>query len=308
MNLSGAPLAGLVNYYKLDPSSLLVAYDDLDLPVGVVRLRFGGGHGGHNGVRSVSQALGTEKYWRLRIGIGHPGSKDQVTDHVLKAFSRSERKQIDDALASVVDVMPDFFNGCDRSRHANAAYSQGVNVGFNCGIVGLPNVGKSTLFNCLTKAGIAAANYPFCTIEPNVGIVAVPDPRLQALADIVQPQAVLPTTIEFVDIAGLVAGAAQGEGLGNKFLANIRETHAIAHVVRCFDDADVVHVAGSVDPLRDIEVIETELALADLDTLSKAMVRVGKRARAGEKQALKEVALFEKISAHLNQTPHLRGV
>jgi GTP-binding protein YchF len=173
-------------------------------------------------------------------------------------------------------------------------------MGIKCGIVGLPNVGKSTLFNALTRAQIAAENYPFCTIDPNVGVVPVPDPRLDALADIVKPEKILPTTVEFVDIAGIVKGASTGEGLGNKFLANIREVDAIAHVVRCFENDDIVHVSGKVDPLSDIEIINTELALADLETADKGLARAEKGAKAQDKDAIRQRDVFKRVRDTLN--------
>ena len=213
-----------------------------------VRLKHGGGHGGHNGLRDIIAHIG-ENFWRLRLGVGHPGNKTEVIDYVLTRAPRAEEDLIIEAVNTAAESVPVLIEqGAERAMtklHSRAGKSL---MPIRCGIVGLPNVGKSTLFNAITRAQIAAENYPFCTIDPNVGVVPVPDPRLRSLADIVHPERILPTTVEFVDIAGLVAGASKGEGLGNKFLAHIREVDAIAHVVRCFENDDIIHVAGTIDP------------------------------------------------------------
>jgi aminoacyl-tRNA hydrolase len=304
MNLSGQAVAALARFYKIAADETLVVHDDLDLPPGSIRLKQGGGNGGHNGLKDIQARLGDARLLAAAAGIGHPGERAEVVNYVLKAPRREEQELIDPRHRS----LPAGLALARRRRlrcRATATAPQdhliwNLRMSLQCGIVGLPNVGKSTLFNALTKAGIAAENYPFCTIEPNVGIVEVPDPRLQQIAAIVKPQRIQPAIVEFVDIAGLVAGASKGEGLGNQFLANIRETDAIVSVVRCFEDDNVVHVSGRVDPLSDIETILTELALADLAAVERTLNRESKKARAGDKEAQKLVGVLERLLPHLN--------
>ena len=316
MNRSGGPVSSVLGFYKLTPAQMLVAHDEIDLPSGTVRLKEAGGHGGHNGLRDIIAAQG-DGFWRLRIGVGHPGTKNEVVDFVLTRAGADEQRAIDETIVAGADSIEEMQRVWRADRHEQTARARqgrgecetGVDgMGIKCGIVGLPNVGKSTLFNALTRAQIAAENYPFCTIDPNVGIVPVPDPRLDALSKIVEPEKVVPTTVEFVDIAGLVAGASQGEGLGNKFLAHIRETDAIAHVVRCFEDADIVHVSGRVNPLSDIDIIDTELALTDLQSVEKAVDRNTKAAKGGDKDAARKKELFERMQKHLDDGKPVRSM
>ena len=320
MNESGRAVQEAANFFKLSAGEITVFQDELELPAAKVRVKIGGGIAGHNGLRSISSHIGND-YRRVRLGIGHPGVKELVHGHVLSDFAKSDRPWVEALCEAVADNAgllatgkdSTFQNKVHLTLQAKGFFDKGDGdakpatqadianglqdsiMGFKCGIVGLPNVGKSTLFNALTETAAAqAANYPFCTIEPNVGEVAVPDPRLDKLSDIAGSAQIIPTRLTFVDIAGLVRGASKGEGLGNQFLATIREVDAVAHVVRCFEDSDITHVEGKIAPLADIETIETELMLADLDSLEKRVDNLAKKAKGNDKDAKEALDLVNR--------------
>ena len=306
MNRSGLSIRQLSEFYKIAPDEILVAHDELDLPVGSVRLKHGGGHGGHNGLRDTIAHIG-DSFWRLRLGIGHPGNKTEVIDYVLTRAPRAEEELILDAVNTAADCLPLMLEqGAERAMtklHSRAGKDL---MPIRCGIVGLPNVGKSTSVQCAdaraNRGGELSVLHHRSERRRGAGARSAPG----KLAAIVHPERILPTTVEFVDIAGLVAGASKGEGLGNKFLAHIREVDAIAHVVRCFENDDIIHVAGKIDPASDIEVINTELALADLDSVERAYQKAVKAAKTADKDAVRLRDLLERVRAQLNLAKPVR--
>ena len=344
MNITGPPLKGLLREFSLTADDLILVHDDLDLDLGRLRIKQAGGHGGHNGIKSVIEAIGTPQFVRIKIGIGRPAPRQDSADYVLQAFTREEIEVLNPCLDRAVDALEclihrgvavamNEFNvrekektkkkgsqadRCSRNARPRKALvgraAPRVNLvslsrqvegektmGLCCGMIGLPNVGKTTVFNALTGSGALAANYPFATVDPNTGIALVPDPRLGVLTDLFKSKKTTYSTLEVRDIAGLVEGASKGEGLGNQFLGHIREVDALLHVVRCFQGTDVVHVSGGVNPLRDIGVIETELLLADLDTLDRRKQKTEKKVRAGDKKAAFELAFIDKLIGLLDK-------